>query len=415
LNRRPWQWPWGYAECAVLVGAALAGGFAAQWRLGPLPGELLAWPVNLVVLGVLTLLSVLARPLKSLKAVRLLTSIPLTVVLIGAMALYALAMGLIPQLAPESVIEEPVPLIARLGFLQVTSSWPFALLYLLILAGLGATVAIGFSPRKRPIFLLNHLGLWLLLLAAGLGAADRQREIMRVPEGGVEWRASRGGEIRELDLAIRLDDFVMEEYPARLIMVDPSTGKPWPSERSPAVLQLDPKGAGGRLAGYDVEVLQFLSRAAPMGEGAFVRAAANGMVQAALVRASGGGAGSVFEGWVSSGNGFVPPASLRLGAEGADRPHGLVLAMTRPEPRLFLSKVKVFTKEGREIEASVSVNHPLRAGDWLIYQRDYDVDSGPLSAWSGFELIRDRWLRLAYAGFFLWAAGCLGLVVRGRG
>jgi hypothetical protein len=79
-----------------------------------------------------------------------------------------------------------------------------------------------------------------------------------------------------------------------------------------------------------------------------------------------------------------------------------------------LSKVKVFTATGRSIESEVSVNNPLRAGEWLIYQYDYDSSSGPRSAWSGFELVRDRWLYLAYAGFIILSVGCAGLVIRGR-
>jgi hypothetical protein len=383
-----------------------------------MPGDLLAWPRNLITLAALIALSVLARFLRASKFFRFLTSLPFSVILICALALFALVMGLVPQLAPKVdlasvLVSGQDSAVARLGFLQVTSSWPFAVLYLLTLVALGATVAVGFGFRKR-VFLLNHLGLWLILLAAGLGASDRQRELMRVPEGGLEWRASRGGELVELDLAIRLDDFIMEEYPARLALVNPATGKPWPSESAPAIFQIEAKTPRGHLGGYDIEVLKFLARAVPVGEEGFVGAVVNGAVQAALVKATDRGTGRSFEGWLTSGNGFVRPSSLLLGEGGPDRHHGLVLAMSPPEPKLFLSKVKVFTKDGHEAQASVSVNHPLRAGDWLIYQRDYDTSAGPLSSWSGFELIKDRWLWLAYAGFALWSMGCLGLTMGGR-
>lgn len=413
LSRSAWQWPWGYQECATLVAAIVAGGFVAQWLMGPLPGSLLAWPVNAALFSALIALALLARPLKARRIFRFLTCVPLSVTLMGALGVFAIVMGLIPQLAPEAALPAPDP-VARLGLLQVTSSWPFAILYLLTLAALGCTLAAGFAPRRR-VFALNHLGLWLILLAAGLGAADRQREIVRVPEGGVEWRSTKGGEVKELDLAIRLDDFIMEEYPARLVLVDPSTGQGWPSATSPALFQIDLGNPSGRLDDYQIEVIEYLSKASPMGDGSFIPAAMNGPVQAAKIKVANPGSGESFEGWVSGGNGFVPPRPLRLGKGGSDAPHGLVVSMARPEPRLFLSKVKIFTKQGQEIEADVRVNHPLKAGDWLIYQRDYDTSAGPMSAWSGFELIRDRWLPLAYAGFILWAAGCLGMIIKGRG
>jgi hypothetical protein len=275
------------------------------------------------------------------------------------------------------------------------------------------TVAVGFALKRR-IFLLNHVGIWFILLAAGLGAADRQRELIRVPEGGVEWRSSLNGQIKELDLAIRLDDFVMQEYPARIILLDPATGKPWPSESAPALFQIDNDNPQGRLPGYEIEVLEFIPSAVPIGDGGYVKALVNGAVQAALVKATSLETGQTFEGWLSSGNGFIRQSIVRLSDSDPEKTHGLVLAMTKPEPRLFLSKVKVFTKQGDEVEADITVNHPLRAGPWLIYQRDYDTNAGPLSTWSGFDLIKDRWLYLAYVGFILWAAGCLGMIVKGR-
>jgi hypothetical protein len=264
------------------------------------------------------------------------------------------------------------------------------------------------------VFFLNHFGLWLVLLAAGLGASDRQREIMRVPEGGVEWRSISAGELKDLDVAIRLDDFVMEEYPAQLALVDPATGQSLPPGRPPYLFQIDPKAPAGQLPGYQLEVLNFLPQAHPLGDGGFVKSMANGGVQAAMVKASDLKSGEVYEGWLTSGNGFIGPQPLRLGGFDPDKGHGLVLAMTKPEPRLFLSKVKVFAKSGQTTEGLISVNHPLRLWPWLIYQRDYDTFAGPISAWSGFELVKDRWLYLAYVGFILWSAGCLGMIFRGR-
>jgi hypothetical protein len=285
----------------------------------------------------------------------------------------------------------------------------------LTLIALGATLGARFSLR-RPVFLLNHLGLWLVLLAAGLGAADRQREIMRVPEGGIEWRSSRAGEIKELDLAIRLDDFVMEEHPARLALVDPASGRVLPSPERPEFFQIDPRSPSGRLGPFMIEVLEFLPLAAPAGQGGFARSVMNGSIQAARVRAtaSASASGEVFSGWLSAGGDLLPPSPLLLGSGDPGAARGPALVMVRPEPKSFLSKVKVFTAEGLELESQVSVNHPLRAGDWLIYQYDYDSAAGPGSSWSGFELVKDPWLHLAYAGFAVLSLGCLGLAFSGR-
>jgi hypothetical protein len=344
------------------------------------------------------------------KVLYFLASAPLAVVLMAFMALWGLAMGLIPQLDPSAPAPETIWGI--LGFFQITSSWAFSFLYLLVLVSLGATV-IRLSPKRITVF-FSHLGLWLVLLAAGLGAADRQREIMRVMEGSFEWRALDEGKraegaYKDLDLAIRLDDFIMEEYPARIALFDPKTGRSWPENKPPVLLQIDQAALHKtqKLGDYAIKVLEYLPNAAPMGDNRFIRVMFQGSVQAALVEAKNLKTGQTFQGWLTPGGGRLPPNPLILEKD------GLVLAMTRPEPRSFVSKVKIFTIEGQEVESSVSVNHPLAAGDWLIYQRDYDAEAGAFSLWSGFELIKDPWLNLAYAGFGLWALGCVGLIVKG--
>ncbi|MDR1677440.1 MAG: cytochrome c biogenesis protein ResB [Deltaproteobacteria bacterium] len=419
-NRQFWSWPWGYGESLVLVLALVCGGFVAQWWLGSPPLKLLAWPVNLVLALVLVVFCLLTRFFRTRKVVRFFSSVPFSVILIGSIALFSLAMGLIPQYSPQAVEIPPdlathiVPrLMSRLGIYRVTSSWPFDCLYFFILIALGTTIVLGFSS-KRKIFTLNHLGLWLVLLAAGLGAADRQRVIMRVPEGGLEWRSSQEDEIKELDLAIRLDDFIMEEYPARLTLFDPVLGQSLPSDKKPDFYQIDPRLPVGRLGNYRIEVLDFLPLATPVGQGNFTRAVINGAVQAAQVKVTDLSSGEVFSGWLSAGNGFIPTVTLLLGPGGKEGNHSPVLMMVNPEPKNFLSKVKVFTAQGLELKSEVSVNHPLRVGQWLIYQYDYDSSNGPRSTWSGFELVRDRWLYLAYAGFIILAVGCVGLVIRGR-
>jgi hypothetical protein len=395
----------------VIVLSVAVGGLVAQLLIGPRPGDLPSWPTNLYILAAVVILAAATKLSRWRRFLSFFYSLPLAVALMAAIGLLALVMGLVPQLALETA--PPENLLGRLGLFQVTSSWPFSFLYLLTLVALGALVFRW--PRKKWAAFLNHLGLWLLLIAAGLGAGDRERGVMRVREGGVEWRAMTASGVKELDLAIRLDDFILEEYPARFALVDAHSGQISPTERGSMALSIDPAltisplgsslGAG-RIGDYFVEVLQFFNKAAPMGEGQFIRAIYQGSVQAALVRAKHSLSGESFEGWLTPGNSTFPPNPLRLGK--SDK----LLAMVRPEPRLFVSKVKVYTKQGQEIESTILVNHPLRAGSWLIYQYDYDTAAGPASSWSGFELSRDPWLDLAYVGFILWSLGCLGLILR---
>jgi hypothetical protein len=230
---------------------------------------------------------------------------------------------------------------------------------------------------------------------------------MNVQEGGLEWRSQRpDGSVSELPLAIRLDNFDIEEYPSKLLLIDHETGLPKGAGERMDFFQLDPMEPKGQLLDYDIDLLEFLPNAAPS-QDTFVKAITKATVQAAKVAVANRLTGRKYEGWLSTGELYQPPKPLKL----EDK---LLLAMARPEPRRFISRVKVFTKEGQEIESTIEVNKPLKAGSWLIYQRNYDTNAGRSSTWSGFELVKDPWLNMARTGLLIWAIGSLGLVIRGR-
>ena len=73
---------------------------------------------------------------------------------------------------------------------------------------------LGHFQWKRDIpFLLNHLGLFLALTCATLGNADMQRLKMITAVGEPEWRVmDENQQVKELDLAIELQQFIMEQY-----------------------------------------------------------------------------------------------------------------------------------------------------------------------------------------------------------
>lgn len=80
-------------------------------------------------------------------------------------------------------------------------------------------------------------------------------------------------------------------------------------------------------------------------------------------------------------------------------------------PRRFSSDISVYTKAGKDVDATVEVNKPLRINLWWIYQYGYDVVHGPASRYSVFLLVRDPWLPAVYLGIVLMLGGALALVV----
>jgi hypothetical protein len=401
-----WSCPWRYRESLVITALLIAVGFALQLSLGPLNAFYLQKPANFFIAALIILWGALSLCLKKYRVVQWLSGVPLAVSLILALLIFSLILGLTPQFSHAH--HEGVCLVSRLGFTSMTSSWPFILIYTATLISL-AMAAFRRLARvhKNLAFFLNHAGLWLVLAASGLGAADRVRHIMYVQEGQMEWRVySRDQQVLELPLAIRLDDFDMEEYPPKLAVINRETGVALPQGR-PDLYQISRDNPTGRLMDWDLTLLEYIYRAVPAGEGQYKEAAMPASTQAVLVSMKNRSTGEERQGWVAVGNRFLTVSTLNLDDD-------TLLVMSQPEPRRFTSQIKVYSREGHEREAVLEVNRPLRIGDWLIYQYGYDNQAGRMSNYSSFELVYDPWLDAAYAGMFLWALGALGMICRGR-
>ncbi|MDR2912711.1 MAG: cytochrome c biogenesis protein ResB [Alistipes sp.] len=198
----------------IVVCAFAAAGFALQLAAGGFNLHTLAYPVDALMGGAMVLLCVAMAIVRDSAFVRWFTGVPMSVSLIAGLGLLALIMGLTPQGATPMGGTAEVS--ARLGFSEMTSSWPFVMIYTLLLLSLGGLIARRLAEfRARDwAFHMNHLGLWLILFAAGLGSADTERYIVQVDEGAVTKRGyDDRGMPREMPIAVRLHDFTMEEYP----------------------------------------------------------------------------------------------------------------------------------------------------------------------------------------------------------
>ena len=408
-KKRPlWQPPWQYKESAVLLAGVIIAGFALQLTIGHFNFFLLHFPVNVGVAAALVLLLGLSFCIRKTSVFQWLSGIPFCVCLIGALLCFSLIMGLTPQVA--RVDPHAHNIFSDLGFTRVTASWPFVLLYALALVSLGLVVVRRLAAfRKKDLaFYCNHVGLWVLLLAAGLGAADMQRFVMHVREGEVEWRVySAGNDVLELPIAVRLKDFSMEEYPPRLVVIDRETGKAQPEDK-PGYIQIDVKRPVGNLGEWDVSLDEYIHEAVRSGD-AFRHSPMPASTPAARVTAKNARTGETKTGWICGG-GNIPGFFAGLTLD--DR---LTMVMTEPEPKRFASDVTVLTKGGLKRDAVLEVNKPLTIGNWMLYQYGYDNQAGKMSAYSSLELVQDAWLYPAYLGIVLMLLGSVWLVWAGTG
>jgi hypothetical protein len=401
-SKQFWQSPWGYPQSILVVAGIFLAGSLLQIISGSFSFYLLAQPVNLIFAAVIvSVCALMGIRYRHNNFVRWLSGVHLSVSLIVMLLVLTFIMGIVPQLAGESNSR------MLLGWDAMTSSWPFVLVYFATLLSLGTIVFRRLAAFKLSdyAFHLNHIGLWLLLMASGLGYADMERYVMYVQEGSTEWRVYDDQKnMKELPLAIELMDFDMDVYPPKLAVIDRQTGEVQPPG-NPQFLSLDADNPSGVIAGCRIDVEDYIHEAVRNSDSTYRHVPMPGSSPAALVTAS--YEGTTHNGWICAGNRAQLYMTLPL-----DDKYSVV--MTAGEPRSFTSDIVVYQPGEDPVETRLMVNHPYSAGSWTIYQHGYDNDAGRLSSYSSFELVYDPWLNVVYVGIFMLMAGSVSMLWSGR-
>ncbi len=402
-----WSKPWSYKEGLTIGAGLLIIGILLQMTVGAINWDLFACPVNVIVLLVYIVALIAMHLLR--KRVYLFSWLSHYSAAVSALLWVVgmtVVMGLIRQ-APSG--HAPNASTDLLGFSQMITSWPFVLLYFWMVTALGLTILRASFPFKwrRLSFLLNHIGLFVALIAATLGNADMQRLKMTTRMGNAEWRATDDkGQLIELPLAIELKDFTIDEYPPKLMLIDNETGRTLP-EKSPEHVLLEEGVTKGTLQNWQLTIEQSIPMAASVAtEDAlkFTEFHSMGATYAVYLKAVNQKNQTTKEGWVSCGSFLFPYKAIRLDSLTS-------LVMPEREPQRFASEVKIYTQEGTITEGTIEVNRPMEIEGWKIYQLSYDETKGRWSDVSVFELVRDPWLPVVYAGIIMMMAGAVCLFV----
>ncbi len=399
-KRKFWQFPWRYKESVVLIGGIVIIGFILQILVGAFDFSLLQWPVNIILGGILLLILLLFSFKRKSWFYQWFSGIPMAVTLIGALAVLGIIMGLTPQVTSGNTTTNNLP--SYLGFTSMTSAWHFILVYFTTLLSLGALIVKRIIPFriKDYAFYLNHIGLWILLFATGMGAADIKRYVMYVREGEVEWRVYNDkNEVLDLPVAIELNDFYMEEYPPKLTIIDRETGASQPAT-NPEYFQIDEKQPKGKINGWEISLEQYIHQAVRNSDSTYHEVSMPGSSPAAKIKIHNPQTGIQKEGWICAGNMAQLYMVLNL-----DEKYSL--AMTRPEPKRFVSDINVYSEDGKQAHTLLEVNKPYKLGNWMLYQYGYDNDAGNMSTYSSFELVYDPWVIPVYVGIILLACGSI--------
>ena len=399
-----WNNIWGIKEGIMTCGGLMAIGLLLHLFTGAVDWDNFAWPINMYILTIYVItLIVLFILRKKLYFVRWAMTYNAAVPALIAVVFMTFVMGMVRQV-PSSPVMGDVSI-----FNRMLSFWPFILVYLWMTSIIGLVSIkhlVAFRMAGIP-FLLNHLGLFIALVAATLGSADMKRLTMNTRIGQAEWRATDAdGRLHELPLAIELVNFSIDEYPPKLMLIDNSTGKALPSD-SPEHLMLEDGIKTGRLDRWNIEILDKIELAASVSGNDMVKYVewpSMGAAYAANVRAVSADGRNVVDGWVSCGSFLFPYQALRLDSMCS-------LVMPDREPRRYYSDVIIYTESGTKRNETIEVNKPAEIEGWKIYQLSYDETKGRWSDISVFELVSDPWLPVVYVGIIMIMLGAVCMFI----
>ena len=206
MTRLSFTRPWKTAEGFLIGGGLFAVGLALQLSVGPVRWSLFAAPVNrimlVLLLGVLVLMFLLRKKVYAFEW--MMHGQAAVAAMAWALGI-TLVMGFLPQTRQGGV-----PWLSRM-----LSFWPFVLLWtwMMVISGLATINHLTRFKLSEVPFLLNHLGVFVAIVAATLGSADVQKLQMTVYDENPEWRAlSEDNAVVEPGLTIELHAFTVDYY-----------------------------------------------------------------------------------------------------------------------------------------------------------------------------------------------------------
>ena len=200
-----WNKPWTFKEGFLIGGGLIVAGLLLELTVGPVVWDAFAWPANgLVLAGFVFMIVAMHLLRRQVYAFRFLTTYQAAIPAMCYAVVLTIVMGLTRQVVNGSWIN------------NMLSFWPFVLIYVYMAVILGLVVLktpLSIKSASKLVAGLFHLGLFITMTTATLGNADMQRMRMIVAKGEPEWRVmDQQGYVKEMPLAIELQEFIMETY-----------------------------------------------------------------------------------------------------------------------------------------------------------------------------------------------------------
>lgn len=222
LFKDKWNYKEGFVVSLLLINLALA----LSYSFGETPIEFPKFPLNLTLLAIYAIsIWAIYKFFRETQVIKWLSSVPAAISSTVLVAVLASLLGFLPQyeLPPKNPDVYYI-----LGFTHLTTSWLFVLGYLFFVTTLGfATVKMFYPFRKKRIgTILNHLGLFLVILSAVAGSGDIKRGRFIVfpnqtaKDSVVSYDFAYTKNIYKLPFKVKLNKFDIQEYNPKIVLVE---------------------------------------------------------------------------------------------------------------------------------------------------------------------------------------------------
>jgi hypothetical protein len=396
---------WGYAESFLVALEIIIIGFVIEVFLKGEGFQSPQMPHNLYYILALIIIQIFCyATFRNNALIKWFSSIPCSVSAILFYAILVLLLGFISQQG-----DNQSQWLQLLGLNHIKNSCPFLLIQTYLLVSLGMVVLRrGFPFKLKNLgFLMNHLGLWITLVAAGFGSGDLKRVTIELFENKdyKKFGILSDQRLFEMPFSLKLIDFNIDLYNPKIAVADGSKGEIL--QKHGETLPIIHNGFETTLIDWKIKIKEFLPNAIKTDSG-YIKLDKPGSIAVAYVETKNVATGDTATGWISNG-------SLMFGPRYLDLKGNKLLLLTDPEPKKFESLVAVRDASGVTDTVKIEVNKPYRINGWKLYQISYDTKMGKYSTLSVIEAVKDPWLPYVYTGVFLLLGGAIYLFWLGRG
>ena len=346
-SKQPWSFPWGYGESFFIAFGLVIIGFLLELITNSSGISLPSWPFNAIVLVAFGVYILVTQKLWNKHPfVSWLSSTQAAISFICSLTSLILILGFVPQNIPEGSVAE------KLGLNNIVGNWAFILSSLALLIILGFTIVRRLLPFnvKNIAFLFNHFGLWIILAAGFMGASDSQTLMLQVEEGQITSRSyDANGREYSAPFSIQLNDFVMEEYDPKLVMVRLRGNNIIDDETELIIIE---PGTKTMVHNYEIEFVKYFD-AALNNKGVVEESDKVGSTSAVFLKVRNTKTAFVKEAWVSCGSYMSAAINMELD-------NNYFIGMNPPTAKEFSSDITIFEDGKEPYNKIIEVNKPLK-------------------------------------------------------